>query len=58
MRNTNRTFADSVIDHHQASRMAASTLTKEDISASPSAIKSATQLPRLDLPTEEAGGAM
>ena len=43
MKNQNRTFADSVIDHHKSS------LTKN--SSSPTAVKSSSQLPgNLDMP--------
>ena len=47
VRNQNRTFADSVIDHHQSHQMAASSLSKNV--SSPTAVKSAAQLSYLDM---------
>ena len=46
VRNQNRTFADSVIDHHQSHQMAVSSLSKN--TSSPTAVKSASQLSRFE----------
>ena len=51
MRNQNRTFADSVIDHHQSNKMGSNSLV-QNVSSSPTAIKSAASLPRIDMPAD------